>query len=147
MSICLLLTKCLINCLYELWDWISWPVLWWLLYEVTGCNPSCLYELTHVALRFNQVSKLLVVCKAYKFLECLLGSRLGRGIRLRMVKLGFRALGFDWVIFVDYFFFFQYLKHLEVLVAWRGEYMIFWWFGCYEPILKQMGNEVLTMKV
>ena len=81
---------------------------------------------------------------AYKFLVCLLGSRLGRGIRLRMVKLGFRALGFDWVIFVGYFFF-SILKHLEVLVVWRGEYMIIWWFGCYEPILKQMGNEVLTM--
>ena len=24
-----------------------------------GCNPSCLCVLTHVALRFNQVSKLL----------------------------------------------------------------------------------------
>ena len=33
--------------------------------------------------------------KVYKFLVCLLGSRLGRGIRLRMVKLGFRVLGFD----------------------------------------------------
>ena len=33
--------------------------------------------------------------KAYKFLVCLLGSCLGRSIRLRMVKLGFRALGFD----------------------------------------------------
>ena len=44
--------------------------------------------------------------KAYKFLECLLGSCLGRGIHLRMVKLGFRALGFVWVIFVDYYFFF-----------------------------------------
>ena len=33
--------------------------------------------------------------KVYKFLVRLLGSRLGRGIRLRMVKLGFRVLGFD----------------------------------------------------
>ena len=25
--------------------------------------------------------------------------------------------------------------------------MILWWFGCYELVLKQMGYEVLTMKV
>ena len=49
---CLLLTKYLTNCLYELWDWISWLVLWWLLYEVMSCNPSCLCVLTHVALKF-----------------------------------------------------------------------------------------------
>ena len=29
----------------------------------------------------------------------------------------------------------------------RGEYVILWWFGCYELVLKQMDNEVLTMKV
>ena len=29
----------------------------------------------------------------------------------------------------------------------RGEYVILWWFGCYELVFKQMGNEVLTMKV
>ena len=29
----------------------------------------------------------------------------------------------------------------------RGEYVILWWFGCYELVLKQMGNEVLTVKV
>ena len=70
--------------------------------------------------------------KAYKFLVCLLGSRLGRGVRLRMVKLGFRALGFDWVIFVDYYYFFLILEafgglagverwvydNLMVLVLW-----------------------------
>ena len=75
--------------------------------------------------------------KAYKFLVCLLGSCLGRGIHLRMVKLGFRALGFDWVIFVDYFFF-------PILGAFRGLGGVERWV--YD-ILIQIGNEVLTKKV
>ena len=29
----------------------------------------------------------------------------------------------------------------------RGEYVILWWFRCYELVLKQMDYEVLTMKV
>ena len=29
----------------------------------------------------------------------------------------------------------------------RGEYVILRWFGYYKLVLKQMGNEVLTMKV
>ena len=66
-SMCLLLTKYLINCLYELWDWISWLVLWWLLYEVMSCNLSCLYMITYVAFRFNHVSKLLAWCLSYSF--------------------------------------------------------------------------------
>ena len=50
-GICLSCAKCLINCLYELWDWISWLMLWWLLYEIVGCIPSCHHVLKHVALK------------------------------------------------------------------------------------------------
>ena len=50
-GMCLLHAKCLVNCLYELEDRISWLVLWWLLYEVMGRILSCYYVLKHVVLR------------------------------------------------------------------------------------------------
>ena len=77
--------------------------------------------------------------KAYKFLVYLFGSSLGRGIYLRMVKLDFRALGFNWVIFVDYYFFF-----FQIFEAFGGLGGVERWV--YD-ILIQIGNEVLTMKV
>ena len=48
---CALHAKCLVNCLYELEDRISWLVLWWLLYEIMGCIHSCYHVLKHLALR------------------------------------------------------------------------------------------------
>ena len=50
-GMCLLHVKCLVNCLYEFKDRISWLVLWWLLYEVIGCIHSCYHVLKHVTLR------------------------------------------------------------------------------------------------
>ena len=46
---------------------------------------------------------------AYEFLVFLLGSYLGRGTRLRMVKLSFRALCLV-ELYLLITFFFQYLK-------------------------------------
>ena len=51
---------------------------------------------------------------AYEFLVFLLGSYLGRGTRLRMVKLSFRALGFVELYLLITFFlsiFVSILKH------------------------------------
>ena len=48
---------------------------------------------------------------AYEFLVFLLGSYLGRGTHLRMVKLGFRALGLVELFFLITFFFFNICKH------------------------------------
>ena len=66
--------------------------------------------------------------KAYKFLICLLGSYLGKGICLRMVKLGFRALGFGWFIFVDYFFFsiLEAFGGLSGVERWAYDNLMVW---------------------
>ena len=51
-----------------------------------------------------------------------------------------------------YVFMYMYIKFVKSKILFklfcsRGEYVILWWFGCYELDLKQMGYEVLTMKV
>ena len=47
---------------------------------------------------------------------------------------------------------YMYIKFVKSEILFKlfcskGEYVILWWFGCYELVLKQMGYKVLTMKV